>query len=133
MKKAKKTKETQTFQFDLNDYRLTRNDKKVLQFHLENPELKQIEIARLLKLNESTMSQIFNKPAFKKAKSDFSRNALEIINQNKQKAALTLIELLDSESESIKLKVATEILKTVLENKPDEDLEDEGLFFEGWD
>ena len=113
-KKSAKIKNTQLSvitEFDINDYKLTATDKRIFKLQQIYPELKQVDIAKILKIAEETVSRCVNKPAYKQAWNDYEKDWLSQLADARRKAASRLVGLVDSKDERIAFSASKEILQ----------------------
>jgi len=106
---AKKDKILQDFSLD--DFELNETDKQVFKFQLQYPEVTQRQLCKLVGINETQLSRVVNKPAYKKAKAEFDKNWIEILLEGKHKAARKILQLVDNTNPRIALDASKSILQ----------------------
>lgn len=100
-----------------NEFQLTQTQQIILNVKLEYPELTQRQIAKKLKLNESHISELCNKPNFIKAWNDTQKKAIDILIKNKTKAVLRIVKHITSKDDRVSLKAAELIAGDLLDPK----------------
>ena len=106
---AKKDKILQDFSLD--DFELNETDKQVFKFQLQYPEVTQRQLCKLVGINETQLSRVVNKPAYKKAKAEFDKSWIEILLEGKHKAARKILQLVDNGNPRIALDASKSILQ----------------------
>ncbi|WP_276979146.1 hypothetical protein [Flavobacterium filum] len=106
---AKNNKKLQDFSLD--DFELNETDKQVFKFQLQYPEISQRQLCKLIGVNETQLSRIVNKPAYKKAKAEFDKNWIDILLEGKHKAARKILQLVDNGNPRIALDASKSILQ----------------------
>lgn len=90
---------------------LNETDKKVFLLFTQHPELTQIEIAKILKLQVPYITAIKQKPAFQRAMKEFNQNWIDRIIDMRYDAVNKLKDLLNSENPSIAIRAVENILQ----------------------
>jgi len=99
--KTNKSKEIESL-YDFSKYKLNTTDKRVLTLKLEGKQ--QTTIAKELKLTESTVSIVTNKPECIRAYNDFSKTWMQKIIDAKSEATEIYLNILRNDKTPIKLR-----------------------------
>lgn len=94
-------------------------DKELIRLKIENPSITKTALSEKLGVCRENIINRLDKDSVKKAIIELQKGALDILLEGQTKAARKLIKLLDSSDERIVLKAASEILKGVLSDKID--------------
>jgi hypothetical protein len=120
-KKKALVKKIQNNSISVEDLELNNTDKKVLEFKLKYPELRDKEIANMLHISGEWICKIQKKPAYIKAYAYYTSETLSIIKETKAEAARTLKSLLRAKSEMVRFWAAKAFIENELnlENSDD--------------
>lgn len=120
--KAKKPREKQEKIPIVEGYALNDTDMRVLKHSLTPPTdgLTARELGELLNLSQKQIENIRRKPAYLHAKKAYMRKAWQIFEDNREKAAKTVLWLLDhAKTDSVRLRAAEMILGDAIKaNQP---------------
>jgi len=95
----------------LEKYKLSENDRKVLQYKLKFEKITQEEIAVLVELNPKTVGAILQKPEIKSALKEFDGNWISMLINAKEKASKKMITLMNNPNPSIAIRACENILQ----------------------
>ena len=99
----------------LEKYELNDNDKRIIQYKLQYPEITHEELSLLLDISREYITRRLNTPIFKKALAELSDNFgadwKKRIIAAKEKASKKLVKLIDDKNPSISIRACEQILQ----------------------
>jgi len=104
---AKKPTKTDIYE----KYNLNETDKKVLNYKTRFESITHQEIADILHLTRSHVTEILNKPVVKHFLKELEGNWIEILINAKEKAAKKLIKHVDSSNPAISIRACEQLLQ----------------------